>query len=73
MYTDPSLIREHVVKVRFNDAEQALIDAFVNFTGQQKAALVRELVLEAARRALVTEHAAALSMNEVPHLALFGV
>ena len=44
MYADPSLIREHVVKLRLNDNEQELIDALVNYTGQQKAPLLRDLL-----------------------------
>lgn len=34
MYADPSLIRDHVIKLRLNDQEAALIDAWVNYTGQ---------------------------------------
>jgi hypothetical protein len=37
MYADPALVREHVVKLRLNDPEAELIDALVNYTGQQKA------------------------------------
>lgn len=59
MYADPSKIRNKVVKVYLSDNEHALIDAFVNYTGQQKAPLVRELLLEAAQSALFGEHGAA--------------
>ncbi len=52
MYVDPTLIREHVVKIRMNDPEAALIEALVNYTGQQKASLLRELLLEQARLVL---------------------
>lgn len=52
MYADPSLIREHVVKLRLNDDEQALVEALVNYTGQQRAPLLRELLLEQARLVL---------------------
>ena len=31
MYADPSLIREHVVKVRFNDLEADLVNAWINY------------------------------------------
>jgi hypothetical protein len=68
MYTDPSLIREHVVKLRFNDREAELINAWVNYTGQQKAALLREMLLEQARLDLE----ATLSGNEAPQRSLFG-
>ena len=49
MYSDPSKIRDHVVKIRLNDSEEELIDALVNYTGEQKATLLRELLLEQAR------------------------
>lgn len=52
MYADPSKLREHVVKIRLNDAEANLIDALVNYTGEQKAALLRELLLEQAKAVL---------------------
>lgn len=68
MYTDPSLIREHVVKLRFNDREAELINAWVNYTGQQKAALLREMLLEQARLDLEVS----AGMNEGPQRALFG-
>lgn len=74
MYADPSKIRSKVVKVYLNDNEHALIDAFVNYTGQQKAPMVRELLLEAAQRVLFGEDGAvarpavegALSVHKMP-------
>lgn len=71
MYTDPSLIRDHVVKLRLNDQECALIDAWVNYTGQQKATLLREMLLEQASldMAQLTASGAA---HEVPQQALFS-
>lgn len=68
MYTDPSLIREHVVKLRFNDREADLINAWVNYTGQQKAALLREMLLEQARLDLAAMDGA----SEGPQRSLFG-
>lgn len=68
MYTDPSLIREHVVKLSFNDREAELINAWVNYTGQQKAAFLREMLLEQARLDLEAQMAG----NEGPQHALFG-
>ncbi len=55
MYADPSLIRDHVIKLRLNDSEAALVDALVNFTGAQKASFLRELLLEQARLVLAGE------------------
>lgn len=60
MYTDPTKIRNHVTKIRLSDEEEDLIRAYVNYTGEQKAVLIRELVLEAA--------ASALGMNINPGL-----
>ncbi len=52
MYSDPTLIRKHPVKLNFNDNEAALVDALVRYTGQEKAAFIRELVLERAQEVL---------------------
>ena len=73
MYADPALIREHVVKLRFNDSEFDLIEALVNYTGQQKAALLRELLLEQASLVLVGEanYGAPHALNEGPQGQLF--
>lgn len=49
MYADPALIRDKTVKLSFNDLEDDLIQAWVNYHGGQKAAFIRELVLEQAR------------------------
>lgn len=73
MYSDPSLIREHVVKLRLNDNEADLIDALVNYTGQQKAPLLRDLLLEQARLVIAGEanYGPVGQQNEGPQLALF--
>ena len=71
MYTDPSFIREHVVKLRLNDNEVALIDAWVRYTGQQKAVLLREMLLEQASLDMGLNSAQAVAANEVPQLSLF--
>lgn len=73
MYTDPSLIRENVVKLRLNENESELIDALVNYTGQQKAPLLRDLLLEQARMVLAGEanYATSPQQSEGPQLALF--
>lgn len=71
MYADPALIREHVVKVRFNDLEADLVNAWVNYSGQQKAVLLRELILEQARLDMAAQFAQVIDATEVPQLALF--
>lgn len=48
MYADPKLIRRHVIAVRLNDKERDLVDALVQYTGAEKAAYIRELVLSMA-------------------------
>ncbi|HHW4674906.1 MAG TPA: plasmid mobilization protein, partial [Xylella fastidiosa subsp. pauca] len=52
MYADPTHIRSHPVKVRFNDAEHALINALAHYNGMQPAALVRALALSVATAAI---------------------
>jgi hypothetical protein len=71
MYADPSKIRDNVVKVRLNDAEAQLLDALVTYTGEQKASLIRELLLEQARVVLFGDmHSVANAfVSEVPQLA----
>jgi hypothetical protein len=71
MYADPSLIREHVVKIRLNDNEAELINAWVNYTGQQKAVLLRDMLLEQARLDMAATLGQVPMQAEVPQLALF--
>ena len=71
MYADPALIRDHVVKIRLNDNEADLIDAWVKYTGQQKAALLREMLLEQARLDMEANLGLGSAVNEVPQMSLF--
>ncbi len=52
MYADPTHIRSHLVKVRFNDAERDLINALAQYNGMQPAELVRALALSVATAAI---------------------
>lgn len=61
MYSDPTLIRRHTVKLRFNDREAALVDALVTYTGEEKAAFIRSLLLDRAMEVLHAEQSAAES------------
>jgi len=70
-YADPSLIRDHVVKLRLNDNEAALIDAWVQYTGQQKATLLREMLLEQATLNMGLNDTAHQRENVEPQLGLF--
>lgn len=63
MYSDPSLIRDHVYTLRLNDLEDDLVQAAVNYTGQQRAVFLRDLVIEGAKRALFAESAEAAQMK----------
>lgn len=73
MYADPSLIRAHVTKIRLNDNEDALIDALVNYTGQERAPLLRDLLLEQARLVLTgnSDYGSRSTYEEGPQLVLF--
>jgi len=61
MYSDPALIRTHTVKLTFNDNEAALVDALVRYTGEQKAAFIRGLVLQRAEEVLLHDSQSALA------------
>lgn len=52
MYSDPALIRKHTVKLSFNDNEAALVEALVRYTGEEKAAFIRTLILDRAAEVL---------------------
>ncbi|HJT63104.1 MAG TPA: hypothetical protein VJ797_15650 [Burkholderiales bacterium] len=51
-----------------NDTEHDLITAWVNYTGQQMATMLREMLLEQAR----LDIAASTPQNEGPQKDLFG-
>lgn len=70
MYADPSLIRENFVKLSFNDLEHDLIQAWVNYRGGQKAAFLRDMVLEQARIELGLDAAGNPLQSEGHQLAL---
>ena len=55
MYSDPTLIRKHAVKLSLSDREAALLDALCAYTGEQKAVLLREMLLERAEEVLQGE------------------
>ena len=48
MYSDPSLIRRHIVKLSLSDRESALLEALCNYTGEQKAVVLREMLMQRA-------------------------
>lgn len=61
MYSDHTLIRRHTVKVRFNDREDALVDALCAYTGEEKAAFIRDLILERAMEVLHANESASMA------------
>jgi len=71
MYGDPSLIRQREVKIRLNENEADLIDAWVKYTGAQRAVLLREMLLEQARLDMGLDGASGAPGYEAPQLALF--
>lgn len=73
MYADPSQIRQHTIKLSFNELENDLIQAWVNYAGGQKAALIRELVLEQARLDLGMNGEGMPLFKEGQQSALLGV
>lgn len=72
MYADPSQIRQHTVKLSFNGLEHDLIQAWVNYTGGQKAALIRDLILEQARLDLGLDSSGIPLPNEGTQLPLLA-
>lgn len=65
MYSDPSQVRSRAVRLYFNDNEADLINAWVKYTGAQKAAFLREMLLEQARLDMGLNSAYATAANEV--------
>ena len=59
MYADPTKIRAHELKIRLNDSEADLINALVQYTGDQRAVIARELLLAHVRQMLKTDTTAA--------------
>ncbi len=55
MYPDAKRIRKHRATLSLDDYEQDLINALVNYTGMEKAQLLRALVMTEARELLLPE------------------
>lgn len=73
MYTDPSLIRDHPVRVYFNESEAKLVEALTEYTGEQRAVLIRKLIIEQAAMILSgqADYAPDRATSEESQLALF--
>lgn len=48
MYQDPKRVRTRYAVVRLDEYERRIIDALVDYTGMERAALVRQLLLKEA-------------------------
>lgn len=55
MYPDAKRIRKHRSTLSLDDYEQDLINALVNYTGMEKAQILRTLALAEARELLLPE------------------
>lgn len=63
MYSDPSLLRDHVYTVRLNDLEDNLVQSAVDYTGQQRAVFLRDLIIDGAKRALFADASEVAQLN----------
>ncbi len=74
MYSDTSLIRHHRVNLSFNEREAELVNAVCNYTGQEKAAFIRDLVLDRVQEVMahMAQSAAAMPGTRDAQNALFG-
>lgn len=55
MYHDRSLVRDHLINLRLSDRENEMIEELVRQTGAQKAALIRELLMQQAAEVMAEE------------------
>lgn len=53
MYQDPKRIRQNRVSINLDDYEAALIQALVDYTGTERASLIREMVVAQAQAVLM--------------------
>lgn len=74
MYSDPTLLRNHRVNLSFNDREHALVRALCDYTGEEAAAFIRNLVLERVEEVLfhASQSATAAAGTRHAQHALFG-
>lgn len=63
MYQDSKRIRKHRATLSLDDYEQDLINALVNYTGMEKAHILRALALAEARELLLPESILATAVS----------
>jgi len=66
MYQDPKRVRSRYAALNLDQYEAQLIDALVDYTGIERASLLRQLVL---KEALETLGVADLSISTMPQQA----
>ncbi|MCP1304323.1 MULTISPECIES: hypothetical protein [unclassified Halomonas] len=66
MYQDPKRVRTRYAALNLDQYEAQLIDALVDYTGIERASLLRQLVL---KEALETLGVADLSLSTLPQQA----
>ncbi|MBL1266275.1 MULTISPECIES: hypothetical protein [Halomonadaceae] len=66
MYQDPKRVRSRYAALNLDQYEAQLIDALVDYTGIERASLLRQLVL---KEALETLGVADLSVSTMPQQA----
>ena len=66
MYQDPKRVRTRYAALNLDQYEAQLIDALVDYTGIERASLLRQLVL---KEALETLGVADISLSTVPQQA----
>ena len=66
MYQDPKRVRTRYAALNLDQYESQLIDALVDYTGIERASLLRQLVL---KEALETLGVADLSLSTLPQQA----
>lgn len=53
MYADPKRVRDHRVSINLDAYEAALIQALVDYTGSDRASLVRKMLIAQAEASLL--------------------
>ncbi|NNC24237.1 hypothetical protein HKX42_00040 [Salinisphaera sp. USBA-960] len=56
MYGDPKRVRQPYARINLDDYERKLLDALVDYTGVERASLLRHLVIKEALDVLGVEH-----------------
>lgn len=52
MYQDPKRVRRPYARINLDEYERRLVDALVDYTGEERATLLRQLILKEALETL---------------------